>query len=85
MALFLTTIFWRSKYSSFPDIFRVTLDVTPLLSKRNAIIEKEEGRSRKHTGLFMHDHGHLFKNIPSKVLPQLITKKPQHYSTILYG
>lgn len=69
LPLFLTTVFWRSKCSSFPNIFRVTLDVTLLLSKRNIVIEKEEGRGGKHTGLFMCDHGHLFKNIPSKVLP----------------
>lgn len=81
---FLATIFWRSKCSSFPAIFKVILDVTLLLSKRNTVIEKEEGRGGKHNGLFMRDHGHLSNNIPSKFLPLLITKKP-HYSTILYG
>lgn len=36
-------------------IFRVTLDVTPLLSERNMAIEKEEHNSGKQAGLFMHD------------------------------
>ena len=74
MALSLTTVFWRSRYSPSPDVFRVTVDVIPLLSKGSMVLEREGWSTGERAGLMDHHGYHL--GLMAKVLPQLITKKP---------
>lgn len=72
MALPLTTVFWGSRASPFPDVFRVTVDVTPLLSKRHMVAEKE-GWSRWEVRGLRDDCGHCSGLLPA-ALPQLLLR-----------